>query len=432
MAIAIKQHASGFDFATVLKSGDTIAWPQGTGEPLGLTRRLVSQRQGLPKCRLFVGMTTSDTLTPTLAESFEIQALNGAGSNRRMTSVGLLDITPVHVSSVPALLRAGAILADVVLLRVRPTGQAGQYSLGVVCDYTAALIEKARCVIGEVDERLPMTGQDALVSANDIDVLVAADNDEILMQDADPSPVELEVARHVASLIPDRATVQLGIGGLAVAVSRALFHHKDLGVHTGVLSDVFVDMVEHGAISNAYKGADTGISVTGCLFGSRRLNDFVSNNREFAMRSVEYTHQPFTMARINALHSINFAIEVDVTGQVNAEIAAGRYLGAVGGQASFVRGSQISPGGRSIIAFPSTTPDGKTSRIVQSLNGNPVTTTRSDVDAIVTEFGVAHLRGASFSERRKRLAAIAHPAFRDELLTRTLVPALSNPVVLRG
>ena len=191
----------------------------------------------------------------------------------------------------------------------------------------------------------------------------------------------------------------------------ALFGHRDLGVHSGVLSDVFVDLVERGVVTNAYKGLDAGVSVTGCLFGSRRLNNFVSNSSLLAMRSVEYTHKPFVMAQIHALHSINFAIEVDVTGQVNAELAAGRYLGAVGGQADFVRGSQFSPGGRSIIALPSTTPDGKTSRIVASLAGNPVTTTRSDVDMIVTEFGIAHLRGASFSERRKRLAAIAHPAF---------------------
>ena len=428
----MQQRASQFDFSPLLKPGDTIAWPQGTGEPLGLTSRLVAQRRDLPHCRLFIGITTSDTLSPDLADRFEMQALNGAGSNRRLTSRGLLDVTPVHISTVPSLLREGAIRVDVAMVRLRPTGVAGQYSLGVVCDYTSALIKKARCVIGEIDERLPITGQDALVWSDDVDFFVTADNDEILMYDADPSPLEEAVAQRVASLIPHRATMQLGIGGLAVAVSRAMFGHRDLGVHSGVLSDVFVDLIEKGVVTNAFKGIDAGVSVTGCLFGSQRLTNFVSNNPALAMRSVEYTHQPFIMAQINALYSINFAIEVDVTGQVNAELAAGRYLGAIGGQADFVRGAQFSPGGRSIIALPSTTPDGKTSRIVASLGGNPVTTTRADVDMIVTEFGIAHLRGASFAERRKQLAAIAHPAFRDELLGGMSSDARQPAVAVRG
>jgi acyl-CoA hydrolase len=410
------QGGSTFDFATVLAEDDVVAWPQGPGEPRALTRRLVAERSNLPPIRLFIGITTGDTLTPDCVDRFTMQALNGAGSNRRLTSKGALDITPVHVSSVPKLLRSGAIHIDVVLIRVRPTALPGQYTLGVIADYTTALIKAARCVIAEIDERLPVTGQDALVDAADIDIFVAADSDEILMPDAEPSAVEMAVARNIASCVPDRATVQLGIGGLAVAVGRALYGHRDLGVHSGIVSDVFVDLVERGVVTNAHKGADAGVSVTGGLFGTRRLYDHVSGNPAVAMRSVEYTHSPFVMAQVKSLHSINFAIEVDLTGQVNAEIAGGRYLGAVGGQSDFVRGAQYSPGGRSIIALPSTTPDGATSRIVASIAGNPVTTCRADVDLVITEHGVADLRGAPFSERRERLAAIAAPAFRDALL----------------
>jgi acetyl-CoA hydrolase len=412
---AVAPGSSRFDFASILRSGDVVSWPQGTGEPLGLTRALIRQMPGLPEIGLFVGITTSNTLAPDAVGRMPVQALNGAGSNRRLTAKNLIDVTPVHVSNVPKLLRGGAIKVDVVLIRVRPTPTPGRYSLGVVVDYTAALIEAARCVVAEIDERLPLTAQDALVDAVEIDMFVTADDDEILMPDAEPSATEVAVARHIASAIPDRATVQLGIGGLAVAVGRALFDHRDLGVHTGVISDVFVDLVEKGVVTNAHKGIDVGVSVTGCLFGTRRINDFVSDNPNIAMRSVEYTHSPFTMARMKALYSINFAIEVDLTGQVNAELAAGRYLGAVGGQADFVRGSQYSAGGRSIIALPSTTPDGRTSRIVAGLSG-PVTTARADIDIVITEFGVADLRGASFANRRKRLAAIAHPNFRDALL----------------
>jgi acyl-CoA hydrolase len=418
------QLSSQFQFAKILKAGDTVAWPQSTGEPRGLTCRLVADRHNLPPIRLFIGMVASDTLSPACADRFEMQGLNGVASNRRLTAKGVLDITPVHVSAVPKLLRSRAIPVDVALIRVRPTGKAGQYSVGMVADYTSALIEAARCVVAEVDERLPITKQDALVSADDIDIFVRADHDEILMPDTEPSDVDHAVARMVASVIPDRATVQFGVGGLSVAVAQALSGHRDLGVHSGIVSDIFVDMVEKGVVTNAFKGADKGVSVAGCLFGTRRLIEFADNNAALALRSVEYTHSLAAMSQVHALYSVNFAIEVDVTGQVNAEVAGGRYLGAVGGQADFVRGSQYSPGGRSIIALPSTTPDGKTSRIVPSLAGNPVTTTRADVDLVITEHGVADLRGAAFSKRLERLAAIAHPDFRDTLLrARTAVRA---------
>ena len=410
------QPSSSFRFDTILKPGDTVAWPQGTGEPRKLTQRLVADRHALPPIRLFIGMTASDTLSPACADRFAMQGLNGVGTNRRLTAKGVLDITPVHVSSVPKLLRSGSIAVDVALIRVRPTGVPGQYTTGVVADYTTALIQAARCVVAEVDERLPLTGHDALISGEDLDVLVTADGDEVLLPDTEPSEMELAVARNVVAVIPDRATIQFGIGGLSVAVSRALFDHRGLGVHSGVVSDVFVDLVEKGVVTNAHKGIDEGVSVTGCLFGTRRLNDHTSNNAAIALRSVEYTHNLSIMAQIRSLFSINFAIEVDVTGQVNAELAGGRYLGAVGGQVDFVRGAQYSPGGRSIIALPSTTPDRGTSRIVASLAGRPVTTARSDVDMVITEYGVADLRGASLSQRLKRLSAIAHPDFRDDLL----------------
>jgi acyl-CoA hydrolase len=407
--------SSQFDFGSVLQSGDVVAWPQATGEPRGLTRRLVAERHRLPPIGLFIGMTASDTLSPACTDRFRIRALNGAGASRRLTSAKAVDITPVHVSTIPSLVRSRIILVDVALIRVRPTGKPGQYTLGVVADYVGALIETARIVIAEVDERLPLTGHDALVSAEDIDVFVAADGDEILLDDPEPSQVEQDVARNVAEVIPDRATVQFGIGGLSVAVAKALFGHRDLGVHSGVLSDVFVDLVGRGVVTNSYKGIDEGVSVTGCLFGTRRLNNHASDNPGLAMRSAEYTHSLAVMAQIKALFSINFAIEVDLTGQVNAECAGSRYLGAVGGQLDFVRGAQHSAGGRSIIALPSTTPDGRISRIVPALAGNPVTTPRSDVDLVITEYGVADLRGASLGQRLARLSKIAHPDFRDAL-----------------
>jgi acyl-CoA hydrolase len=235
------------------------------------------------------------------------------------------------------------------------------------------------------------------------------------MPDPEPDEIDMRVARNVAGVIPNGATIQLGVGGLPVAVCRALEHHKDLGVHSGVISDVVVDLVEKGIVTNARKGIDIGRIVTGGLFGTRRLMDFADHNDLLEMRSSEYTHNQQVLARVQNLYAINSGVEVDLTGNVNSEVAAGRYLGAIGGQPDFVRGAVASPGGRAIIALPSTTPDGKHSRIVASLEGRPVTTPRADVDLVITEYGVADLRGRSFSERIERLRAIAHPDFRDRL-----------------
>jgi acetyl-CoA hydrolase len=254
------------------------------------------------------------------------------------------------------------------------------------------------------------------VDASDIDVLVESDSRIIDMPDPEPSVIENSVAQNAATLIPDLATIQLGIGTMPVAVARALFSHRELGVHSGVVSDVLVDLVERGVVTNAHKGRDAGRTVTGGLFGTQRLRNFAAESGLIEMRSVEYTHNIAVGASLHRFHTINSAIEIDLTGQVNAEVAGDRYLGAVGGQIDFVRAGVASAGGRSIIAMPSTTPDGKVSRIVASLNGRPVTTARSDVDAIVTEYGVANLRGCPLRERARRLAAIAHPDHREDLL----------------
>ena len=409
--------ASGIalDFSRYVRAGDVVTWPQGTGEPLGLTRRLVAQRHEIPPLELFVGMLTSNTLAPEHADRFRFRALNGAGTTRRLTAANLADIVPAYVSAVPALVRSGAIRVDVVLLRVKPHPRPGFFTVGVMADFIPAFVAAARCVIAEIDERLPMTSQDALVAAADIDVFTECGADEILMPDPEPDEIDMRVAARVAELVPDGATIQLGVGGLPVAVCRALGHHKDLGVHSGVISDVVVDLVEKGVVTNARKGIDVGRIVTGGLFGSRRLMDFADGNDALEMRSSEYTHNQQVLARVQNLYAINSGVEVDLTGNVNSEVAAGRYLGAIGGQPDFVRGAFASPGGRAIIALPSTTPDGKYSRIVASLEGRPVTTPRADVDIVVTEYGVADLRGRSFRERTERMRAIAHPDFRDRL-----------------
>ena len=403
-------------FKDLLHRQDVIAWPQGPGEPLALTEALVAQREELDSPVLMFGLTQSGTLRPELATHFRFRALNGAGTSRRVTA--LAEIVPCHISSIHELIRSGQLRVDVVLIHVKPL-LAGGFSLGVICDFTQVMIRRARVVIALVNPALPTMGGDACVDSADIDLLVESDERIIDMPDPEPSAVERDVAKQVAALIPDRATVQLGVGTLPAAVAQALANHRDLGVHSGVVSDVLVDLVERGVVTNAYKLQYAGQTVTGGLFGTQRLRDFAEQSGLIAMRNAEYTHSLAVAGALPKFHTINSAIEIDLSGQVNAEVAGGRYLGAVGGQVDFVRAGVASPGGRSIIAFPSATPDGKHSRIVASLGVRPVTTARSEVDVIVTEFGVAHLRGCSLSERAQRLIAIAHPDHR-ELLSREL------------
>ncbi len=407
-----KLSLSELRFSDCLQPGDVIGWPQGPGEPLALTEALVAQRAQLASPGLLFGLTQSDTLRPELAESFALHALNGAGSSRRVTAQA--EIHPGHVSQIPGLLRCGALPLDVALIQVVPM-ERGMYSLGVISDFTQAMVARARVVIALLNPALPTTGGDAVVRAEDIDLLVESDTRIIDLPDPVPSDVERAVARQVAQRIPDRATVQLGVGTLPAAVAEALMQHRALGVHSGEVSDVLVDLVQAGVVTNAHKGRNAGKTVTGGLFGTQRLRDFAATSGLVAMRNAEYTHHLAVTSALAQFHTINSAIEIDLSGQVNAEIAGGRYLGAVGGQVDFVRAGMASRGGRSIIAFPSPTPDGTPSRIVASLAGRPVTTARSDVDLIVTEYGAADLRGCGLHERARRLVAIAHPEHRDAL-----------------
>lgn len=399
-------------FSAHLKPDEIIGWPQGPGEPLALTEALVAQRAELSSPSLLFGLTQSDTLRPEIADHFRFRALNGAGSSRRVTA--LAEIFPGHVSAIPGLIRGGQLPLDVLLIQVRALPQGG-YTLGVIADFTQAMIQRARLVIALLNPALPAVVGDAYVDAADIDILVDGDDRLIDMPDPLPSEVERAVARQVAALIPDQATVQLGVGTLPAAVAEALGEHRGLGVHSGVVSDVLVDLVERGVVTNAHKSRDAGRTVTGGLFGTQRLRDFAASSGLIDLRSADYTHQLAVTASLSRFHTINSAIEIDLTGQVNSEVAGGRYLGAVGGQVDFVRAGVASAGGLSIIAFPSATPDGKHSRIVASLGDRPVTTARSDVDVIVTEHGAAHLRGASLRERATRLVAIAHPDHRESL-----------------
>lgn len=408
-------NASQFDFRNVLKKGDHVAWPQGTGEPVSLTGRLMEQGPELLPATLVVGMVTTSTLSHPNAQNFNYLALNGAGGARFAVQYSAGRVIPAHVSHLPAMIASRRIPVDIALIRVRPTGDPDVMSLGVMVDFVHEMVGAARVVIAEIDERMPLTGHDALMRRDAITHWVRADGDQPLIADPKPSEVDLQVARRVAELVPDRATVQVGVGGMPAAVCQALLDHKDLGIHSGVIPDCIVDLIEAGVITNKYKQLDTGKIVTGGLFGTARLNSYAEKSGSIILRRATYTHSAKILSQLSALHTINSAVAIDLSGQINSEIAGRRYVGAVGGQVDYVRGGRLSDGGRSIMALASITPDGNHSKIVASLKGQPVTTARSDIDLVVTEYGVADLWGRDLHARAEALIEIAHPTFRDQL-----------------
>ncbi len=403
------------DLRDVIRPGDGVLWSQGTGEPRTLTEAFVRDLPEYPGVELFLGGTFSETLAGADLAAVRVTVLGGAGANARLAPPGELVVLPCHVSTVPALIEGGAIRADVVLIQVAPASADGSYNLGVIADYVHEAIGAARLVVAEVNERMPRTGGDTRVEAGAIDRFVHSSRPLVSVAPPPAGPVEQAIAAHVAELVPDGATLQVGIGAVPNAILACLRGHRDLGLHSGAVGDELVELVACGAMTNARKRVDTGVAVTGALFGTERLYEFADENPELAVRRLRHTHDPRTIAALGPFVAINGALEVDLTGQVNAETLGGRHVGAVGGQVDFVRAAMSAPEGRSIIALPATAARGTASRIVARLGDGVVTTARSDADVVVTEHGVAELRGCSLPERARRLTAIAAPQFRDEL-----------------
>src|SRR5262249_7726244 len=306
--------------------------------------------------------------------------------------------------------------AAVAALHVGPPADgAGEYSMGLVNDYLKIAMRHARTVIAQVNERLPWTYADEPLDMKRVDYVVRSSRPPLEHATRQPSEVDKKIARQVPGLVPDGAVIQMGIGAMPSAILDALHGHRRLGLHSGMVSDAVVDLIKSGAVTNETKPFDRDASVTGTLLGTRKLYDFAHRNPALRLVPLSVTHNIELLSRIDAFVSLNSAIEVDLSGQVNAEVASGTYIGAVGGQVDYVRAARRSRGGRSVIALPATARAGKLSRIVASLNDPVVTTARSDVDIVVTEYGAAYLRGISLEERARRMMAIAHPNFREAL-----------------
>lgn len=402
------------DLPRLIRPGDAVLVGQGTGEPRTLTEALVEQRARVDRVRVFLGATYAGTFTPEHADHLSFAALGGLGRNAALARAGVLDVLPCHVSELPDAIERGRLPVDAVLLQVAPAGPDGRHSLGVVADYLQPAIARARVVIAEVNDRMPRT-RGSSVHPSAFDHIVPSSRPLVTLEPPELDAVAVRIGDHVASLVPPRPVLQLGVGKVAYAVADALRDRRDIALHGGVVGDWLVDLYAAGAVDNLHKPIDTGLTVTGTVVGTRRLYDFVDENAAVELRGISYTHAPGTLGRLSRLIAVNGALQVDLTGQVNAETLAGRHVGAVGGQVDFVRGAMASPGGRAIIALPATGRDGATSRIVPRLEDGVVTTSRADADVVVTENGIADLRGMTISERARRLIAIADPRHREAL-----------------
>ncbi|WP_254214581.1 acetyl-CoA hydrolase/transferase family protein [Burkholderia multivorans] len=387
-------------------------WGQSHAEPVTLMRALVAQRHSFKRVRVFLGIGLADVLTPEHADAIDFLAYCGSGANRKLARANVLDILPAHYSQLPELIRSGALRIDVVMLQVSPPDEHGRYSLGLAREYLVEALKHARAIVAEVHPDVPWTYGGPFLRAADIDLLVTSDTPFPDAAETTPGPVEQAIGQHVASLVEDGATLQTGIGAIPDAVMAALHDKRDLGVHTGSIGDGIAALCEAGVVTNARKTIDAGITVGGVIIGSARVRRFAHRNPALELRGTEYTHNPHVLRRIERFTAINSAVEVDLTGQVNAEVVGGTYVGAVGGVGDFLRAAQASRGGVPIVALPSTA--GAHSRIVTKLSG-PVTVPRSDACVIVTEYGIADLRGLSLAQRVPKMMAIAHPDHRERL-----------------
>jgi 4-hydroxybutyrate CoA-transferase len=403
----------------VVKSGDRVVFAHACGEPLVLVDALVARASELEAVEInhMVAMGKGEYCAPELARSFFHNSLFVGASTREAVKDGRGDYIPVFFHEIPKLFCEGYLPPDVALIHVSPPDKHGFCSFGISVDYTKPAAEVAKTVIAQVNPKMPRTHGDSFIHVSAIDYIVESDQDIIELQPPKIGPVEEAIGRHIADLIDDGSCLQLGIGGIPDAVLSFLHEKNDLGVHTEMFSEGVVDLYNEGVITNARKNLHRDKMVATFLMGTRRLYDFVDDNPMVNMFPVNYTNDPYVIGQIDQVVSINSAIQVDLMGQVVADTMGPVQFTGIGGQVDFVRGAARSRDGKAIIALPSTAKGGAVSRIVATITpGAAVTTMRADVDYIVTEHGVAHLRGKGLRQRAEELIRIADPAFRDQLV----------------
>lgn len=401
-----------------IRSGDQVYVQCAAAVPTVLLDALVERAAELRD----VGMVHLHTegagphLAPEMASHFRHRALFIGPNARSAINEGRADYVPVFLSDVPRLFETGAVPLDHVFINVTPPDAHGFCSLSVSVEAMHAAIRAATTVIAQLNPALPRTLGESFIHIDDIDLAIEVDQPPF-ERAVDPiGEVERRIGEHVADLVPDGATLQLGIGAIPAATALALTDRRDLGVHTEMFTDSIVDLVEAGVVNGSRKERNVGKIVTAFMMGSRRLYEFAHDNPMIEMRPVDFTNDTHVIRSFSRMTAINSAIEVDLSGQVVADSIGHRLYSGVGGQMDFIRGAALAREGRAIIALPSTAASGTVSRIVASLTeGSGVVTTRAHARTIVTEYGVAELFGRSLRERAAALIGIAHPDHRDRL-----------------
>ncbi|MCG3140995.1 MAG: Butanoate coenzyme A-transferase [Anaerolineae bacterium] len=401
-----------------IASGSRIYLGGGAGIPQTLERALVERASELRGVEVVHVLTFAggNYMAREHAASFRHRALFMGENARAAVREGRADFMPIFLSEIPGLFRDGPLPLDTALIQVSPPDEHGFCSFGIEVGVTKPAAQAAKRVIAEMNVQMPRVLGDSFIHLNKIDTIVETDYPLPIVGMGKFGAVQDRIGQHVAALIPDGATLQLGIGSIPDAVLFHLKGKRDLGIHTELFSDGVIDLVEQGVITNDKKTLHPGKMVAGFLFGSQRLYDFVHDNALIELHPTDYVNDPFIIAQNDNMIAINSALEVDLTGQVCADSVGPNFYSGIGGQVDFVRGAARARGGKPIIALPSTAKDDAISRIVPQLKpGAGVVTSRGDVHYVVTEYGVASLHGKSIRERAQALINIAHPKFRDEL-----------------
>lgn len=407
------------DAAAKIKDNDFIVYGHGTGEPVLFAGALLKRADELSNVRIYhgIGMGPGLYCDPSVnSSSIKHVTVFAGAKTRKAVQEGRADCIPMHFSDMPEGIRQGLTPATVAILHLTPPDRFGYCSMGISCDYERAALETAKLVIAEVNSRMPRTYGDTMVHVSEVDYFVQTDCPLYTMAPPNIGEVEKKIAGFISELVEDGACLQLGMGAIPNAIMEGLKDRNDLGIHTELLSDGAMELIKAGVVTNTRKNIHKGKSVCTFASGTTELYEWLNDNPMVEFYPVDYINNAHVVSLNDKVFSVNSAIQVDLQGQVCAETINGKQFSGIGGQMDFVRGATWSKGGKSIIAMPASTKNDTISKIVSVFKpGDAITTPRNDVDYVVTEYGVAHLRGQGICERARRLIEIAHPNFRDQL-----------------
>ncbi|MDD2664935.1 MAG: acetyl-CoA hydrolase/transferase C-terminal domain-containing protein [Dechloromonas sp.] len=414
----LQKRMAADDAIRVVRDGDTVVVPTAVGEPPSLLTALSAARRDFRNVTVsqILPVRKYDYFDPETAEHIRHTAYFFSGATRAGGQQGWIDFIPAYFSELPMLIDRGLTPADVVFSMASPMDEHGFFSLSLGVDYTMAALEKARAIVLEVNPNVPFANGDCHIHISQVAALV--ESEEPLLEVGLPKigPVQEAIGKYVADMIPDGATLQIGYGGIPDAVVMQLTDKRDLGIHTEMVGDGIMTLVEAGVVTNRKKNYHHGKMLATFALGSKKLYQFMNRNPALEMHPVDFTNDPYLAGQNDNLHAINATMQIDFLGQCGSESLGTAPYSGTGGQADFVRAANRSKGGKSFIVLPSTAKDDTISRIVPTLaQGTHVTTSKNDVNYVVTEYGVAQLRGKTAKQRCAELIAIAHPDFRGEL-----------------